>query len=192
MTPEAQAIKEGGVFPEFFTRSVLNKSETDEKGYPVFNDREFVKIHIAGDNKSVTERRVSDEDRKRWPTIYEHFKKTGEMSVEGYPLEKWPLLERNQVERLKYISVYTVEQLISLDDNGLQAYGPGGRELQEKAKAFMDQASGNKDYAKLAKENQQLKDDNEFMKKQIADLDDRLQRLQGCGKAKPGPKPKKK
>lgn len=165
-----------GVFPHFFNKAVILKGETEKKGYPVAQDQEWVTIHIAGDNKTVQERKVTDADKKRWPSIYAQFKQTGENKIEGFPVKEWPLLTASQVEKLHFISVYTVEQLAGLDDNGLAAFGPGGRGLQTKAKAFLNKADKAEGYAKLAKENDELKTTVQSLQDQIKELEKKFKK----------------
>lgn len=170
-------IKEAGIYPRFYKKAVRNEGKTLETGYPQFDEREFVEITIAGDNKTQIDKPVSDRERQRWPTVYKAFVEEGKQIIEGFPIEQWPLLSLGQVEKLKFISVRTVEQLAGLDDNGLSAYGPGGRDLQNQAKAFIDKATDSKDYSKLASENDSMKADIEMLKKQLSDKDKLIEKL---------------
>lgn len=175
MIPEVEAVKAGGVYPEFFIKAVQKTAETEKKGRPVFKEVEYVRIFVAGDNKNIIEKKVSDIEKQRWPAAYKAFQEKGETPMEGTPLEEWPLLSVSQVATLKAIHVKTVEQLASMDDNAISNYGMGGGKLRDQAQAFIDISSGSKDYAKLASENKSMKTEMAELKKQLKTLNKKLE-----------------
>lgn len=160
----------GGVFPIFKIRAVQNKPRSLEAGRPIFEDVEWVDIHIAGDNKTVVSKKVTNEHRQRWPEHYAQFKAGNENPIVGTPLEQWPVLSASKVAELKAMNIRTVEDLSALTDSQIQNIGMGGRELVAQASAFIDAAKGNAGLEKLAAENSRLSDEVEMLKKQIQDL----------------------
>ena len=160
----------GGAIPIFKMIATEDRAAALETGKPVFIEIEHVEIRIPGDPKNIITAKVTDQHRERWPEQYEKWKKTQENTVNGTPLEQWPLLNTAQVMQLKVSQIYTVEQLADLSDTAKQNYGMGISELQTKAKAFLAHA---KDTAYAQKIAVQLEDANEriaLLEKQIVDI----------------------
>lgn len=158
------------VFPRFYIEAVQHSAKSEAAGRPIFEDREYVEIRIAGDNKSVVVRKVSEEDKQRWPTAYAAFKNGLEAPVEGTPLHHWPALSVSQVAELRALNINTVEALAALSDTGISKIGFNGRVMVAKAKAFLDTAKGTADAQKMAAENEALRADIEMLKEQIKAL----------------------
>lgn len=131
---------EKGVFPRFFNKAVPDQAASDKEGRPMFRTEEFVEITFAGNPLNVPVLKVTDEHRKRWPEHYKQFKDGQERQVVGMPLEQWPQVTLDQVEGLKALKIFSVEDLANLDDQGLQRLGMGGRELRAKAEAYIKAA----------------------------------------------------
>src|SRR4051812_39375598 len=126
-------IKGDGARPRFYMKPIKNNFQSDLKGTPVFEDREFVEILVPGDRKTVWEGFVSAEHKGRWPREYAAFKAGQEVSVDGFALEEWPAITRSQVEELRFAHVRTVEQLATLPDDALnKTISMGGFSLREK------------------------------------------------------------
>lgn len=159
-----------GIFPRFHIRAVENKLKSREAGRPIFEDREYVEILIAGDKSTVHCPPVNDEHRHRWPEQYRAFKAELETPLEGTPIEQWPAMSASQVAELKALHILTVEALAELPDNGVKNLGMGGRELVAKAKAYLDSAGSTALVQKQAEEIEKLKRDIERLSKQIVDL----------------------
>lgn len=181
-------MNQSGIFPRFYYEPFQNKAKSDEAGRPIFDKREMVEIHIAGDNKSVTVAKVTDTHRHRWPQQYEAFKREEEIPIDGTPINEWPALSVTQVAEMKALNIHTVEALADLRDAGIQRLGMGGRQLVAKAKAYIEAASGNAGTEKLAAENETLKDRIALLESQLKELNDRFDSEKA--RKKPGPKPK--
>lgn len=163
-------LSQSGIFPKFYMKAIPNKAESEKAGRPIYRDAEYVEIRIAGDKGSVVSRKVRDEDRNRWPELYGRFKKQQEASVEGTPVEEWPVLSASKVAELKALNIFTVEALAELKDSGLANLGMGARDLQAKAKAYLDASKDSSLVQKQASEIEELKRQVDFLKKQITDL----------------------
>jgi hypothetical protein len=181
-TPDFIAPKAGGerdtAMPRFYVKPVKNEFKSNEKGHPVFEDREYVEIHIPGDRGTVTDRQVRPEDRDRWPREYAAFKAGQEAPVEGTPLTEWPAITRSQAEELKFGRVYTVEQLAALPDDLLnRTVSMGGFSLREKAKRFLEAAQGNAPMEKLAAENEEQRATINALQEQMKALTEQMAKL---------------
>jgi hypothetical protein len=124
---------------EFRPKPEYEKSA--EAGRPIFSEEEWIIIMVPGDRDTV-ERPITPQDKIRFSKQYDHWKATGKESVTGTPLEAWPAITRAQVEELKHFRVRTVEDLANLND-AATATGMGLQSLKQKAKAFIEAASGN-------------------------------------------------
>jgi hypothetical protein len=124
---------------EFFRQAVEIPFKSAEKGMPVYEDREFARMISPGNSKSIPVEVVTEEHKKRWPREYQAFAANLAAPVIGTPLAEWSALSPATVLNLTSVHVRTVEQLADLSDADLQHIGIGGRELREKAKAFVGQ-----------------------------------------------------
>lgn len=148
------------VWPRFFTDSVPDEIASVREGRRCFKEEERVEIYMPGNNLNIPVHRVTDEHRTRWPREYEAFKAGQGATLNGTPLEEWPVLNRSQVLELKYLNFRTVEEVAGADDLAIQRMGMGGRILRDKAAAFFDDAKAiamvEKTTAALAERDQEL------------------------------------
>ena len=161
---------DNSTLPIFMRKAVQHNGKSEEAGRAIFEEREYVEIHIAGDNKSVICRKVEDRDKARWPTQYEAFKRNQEAPIEGTPLKEWPILTVSQIAELEAMNVRTVEALAELSDTGINNYGMGGRELVKQATAFLDVSADAKAAQKYAKKAEKLTKEVKMLKDQIKEL----------------------
>jgi hypothetical protein len=165
-----------GIYPSFFIKAVQNDFQSNAQGRPIFDDKEYVKIVIAGDKNTSVERKVTDDDRERWPYLYARFKQGLEQAEEGTPLEQWALLTPSQVAEFKALNIPTVEAMAAVSDTQLKNLGPGARPIRERAKIFLSQAAGSKPALKLQSDVEQLREQMAVMQKTIEDQAAELQR----------------
>lgn len=140
--------------------------------------KDFIEIRFPGDNKTVVNRQVKEDDKHRWPKQWDAYQRGEEFKSEGYPLEQWPEVDEGQVREFNYKNIYTVEQLALMTDSNLQSLGPGGRELQAKAKAFVDVIKKTADASKYAAQYEAVKADNDRLAEENRLLSGRLQALE--------------
>lgn len=165
-----------GIYAQFSIEPVEQPFKSKEAGRPIFEDREFVRIVIAGDKNSEVYREATDNDKDRFHEVYSRFKKgaQGREQITGTPLSQWTLLRPSQIKELEAIEIYTVEGLAALSDTMKQNLGMGAHELVAQAKAYLDAAANGSAAAKLAAENEGLKADIADLQRQIAELSDRF------------------
>jgi hypothetical protein len=129
------------VHARFYLYPHKNEAKTLEAGRPIYEDREYVRIAVAGDKDNIIERPARVNDKLRFPRQYEAFKRgEGEVLI-GTPLTTWPAMSRSQVEELAFFGVRTVEQLAEMADAQIQKF-MGGRQLRDRARAFIATAKG--------------------------------------------------
>jgi len=152
------------VHVEFYTDAVENPGETRKQGRPIFVDREFVRIKLVGDNKNTLiapAHSACGRDRhtnmpityaERFPEHYRYFKDGGGVRLDGTPLTEVPWITAARREELKHFNILTVEGLAQLDGANLARIGMGGRELKNRAQAWLDAAAGSADNGRMAAE----------------------------------------
>lgn len=186
MFAEANIIKQGnsvyvqhgddnGLYVEFSMEAVQNEEKSQAEGRPIFEEKEYITIRIAGDTKTVRKRPVQLDyqgnqppDNERWPRQYQAFKNQQKQVMEGTPLEQWTLMNKADVMSIKGLNIYTVEQLSGLGDNALTWLG--ARTWRDKAKSWLEEAQKGAGVAKLQAENDQLKLQMEALQNQMAAL----------------------
>lgn len=160
----------------FFTRAVKNNFRSEQEGRPIFDNGLYVEIITPGQNESVPEMLVErtfagvkgEKDRKVERTAYytrfqkqvEAFKaNTGELTLDGTPLAKWPMIDAGTAATLRGMNVSTVEQLAEVTDGVLQNLGIGGRSLRDQAKSYIGAQDSGADSMKHGAEIATLKDE---------------------------------
>jgi hypothetical protein len=167
-----------GLHVEFYIDALQNGFKTEEAGRPIFEDREFVRILIPGDNKTIIERHASDEDKQRFALEYARFK-NGMKELDqmgGTPLSQWPAISRSMLKEFAYFNIHTVEQLAGLSDIGKQSFGMGASEWSAKAKAYLETAGNSAAVEKYAAENETLRRDMDLLRQQIAEISARTEK----------------
>lgn len=154
---------------EFHSVPVEDLNESRKQGRPIFKDVEHCRIRWAGDNKRELDEPANqkfkrDPETNRWityaeafPEHYRLFKANEDQDrVNGTPLSEVPFLTEAKRAELRALNVRSLEALASLDGAALQRLGMGGRDLKNKAQAFIDAASGTATETRLAEENAAL------------------------------------
>lgn len=166
-----------GIYAQFTLEPVEQAFKSQAAGRPIFEDREFIRIVIAGDKNSEVYREATENDKERFHEIYRRFKdgmKDREQII-GTPLSQWPLLKPSQIREFEAINIFTVEQLAALSDTMKQNIGMGANELVAAAKAFLESSKDSSMAGALAAENERLKSDMEALKLQVQELASRLE-----------------
>lgn len=146
-----------------------------------YENIEYVKWMKKGDPRtgSVSKIKIMKKiDPDGWKVLEPHYnawKKGEEAPVNGTHLENWPLIKnKKQVDALKMIGIYTVEDLSKMPDIHLGMLGINGRKMRDQAKAFVADKEGT---AKLAVLLESTNSENEKLKTQVADMQKALDKL---------------
>jgi len=156
--------------PQFFTEAVKLEWKSRQEGRPIFEDREFVRIIIPGDRRSMAVEPVGEAHKARWPREYEAFRAGREAPVEGTPLSEWPvsLMSPARVQELAWFNLRTVEQLAAVNDAQLQNLGMGSRELRERARTWLEVAEkGAGPIERLISRNEELARETERLTREL-------------------------
>lgn len=164
----------------FYLATKQNKAKSEAEGRPVHDEIEMVRIMWPGDrNQSLSAPAQSRSIRvgskyptyaERFPDQYKAFKDNVEFIGEGTPLAELPFLSEAQRKDLRALNIFTAETLVSLEGSTLQRLGMLGREWKNKAKAYLDSASGVNNVVQLSSENAEMKSQIEELKAEMAKM----------------------
>jgi len=186
----------GGVFAErpevlpparFLLLPVKNKRATIEAGHDIYVDKPYIEILKQGG--ATCQFAVTDEFKNRYPEKWKAFQTGLEEPKTGLPLEKWPGCTRAECENLKSVNLFTVEDLANASDIGLDSYGMGAREIQKRAKSFLEAA---KDSGAMASKLEDLENKLNLLISRNEELESISRTLQlqlEASKSKPEPEP---
>lgn len=154
---------------EFRSAPVENKAKSAEAGRPIYEEQEQVHIRFAGDTKKelvapAHEKCMRDPSTQQWVSYaqlyhrhYEAFK-SGEAAIgEGTPVSELPFLTEARRAELRALHIHTAEALAALEGVSLGRLGMYGRELKDKAIAYIAKAKDSALETRLAAENAELK-----------------------------------
>jgi len=150
----------------FYMRAVQSGGKSEQQGRPIFDDIPHVRIHVPGDKNSVIDVPVEEIHKRRFEKQWDKFQKGMEQSPEGTPVEQWPILTVGQVQELKYMNLFTVEQVADMSDLAAQRF-LGGNELKRKATVFLAMAKDTAVAQRLATANAELEERLATQQKQI-------------------------
>jgi hypothetical protein len=187
MTMEREAGMREDVPPvavAFGLYPAVDSAKSKAAGHDVYKDVEFVKIAIPGDRNSLFFQPAEDSHRRRFPQAYAAYKAREKRDgIEGMPIEQWAPVSRSVALNLKAMHVHTVEALAAVHEGYIDKIGTNGRELREKAKAWLADAKSGAAAQQLAAEKQGLQDQLAALQAQIVALQ------QNSGKPAQAPAP---
>lgn len=157
---------------KFYIEAVHMPYKSEQAGRPIHEDREFISILVAGDNRSEVVREATEFDKERFAESYRKFKaglKEDDQLI-GSRLSEWPPMSKALVRDFNSVNVFTVEQLASLSDTAVQNFGMGGQEWRSKAKAYLEAAEKGAAAVAFAAENERLRADVERLSAQVREL----------------------
>ena len=125
------------LYATFSIKPVFDQFNSNEKGRPVYLDREFITIIVPGDKHSVVMRQARTQDKTRFHRQYEAFQAGKEEQQIGTPLSLMPWLTPGRVEEYKFFKIHTVEQLAGAPDEGGKNF-MGFQQDKLKAKEYID------------------------------------------------------
>lgn len=123
----------------FYKNWKQNNDESEKQGRPVGVEFDYVEIRGLGQDKTVVKRKAMLADQNEYPREWDLYQRGLEQTAEGTPLREWPVMTPDEILRLNSHNIHTIEALVAVSDAGLQQIGQGARQLQQRAKAFLDE-----------------------------------------------------
>lgn len=176
---------------EFKKISVEDRTASVEAGSYIAVDVDYAFITPAG-SKDCVEKPVKEwfeglaqqVEAQRFPgewlrafrNMYEAWQKSEEVPIEGTSVKNWSVASPAQIEMLLRLHVRTVEQLAAANEDVISKLGMGGRNLVDKAKAYVQQSTSGT--GKLAEDNANLRAALEEAKTVTATLEEQMRMLQ--------------
>lgn len=150
-----QTAEQAGMTPVFYITQVEDVLASRESGRPVFVDEERIEYRFAG-NRNFNFHDLAHgfhEERNgevithamRFPDHYKKFKETGGNEAKGTPLQNLPGLTAIQLSTLKALSIFSIENLASLEGQNIKNLGPQGHALKQSAQKYLAAAGGRVD-----------------------------------------------
>lgn len=133
--PESELDKRLAV--KFYKKAVLNKFKSKQEGRQVYDDVDYISILIPGDNTTKIDKKVTDEEKRRFSIIWEKYQNNQASIQNGLSLSLLPGISPAQVENLKGYNIHTIEQLAGLGEKAIQKI-MNARELIKDAQKFLE------------------------------------------------------
>lgn len=161
----------------FWTEPILHEGKSAEEGRPVYIEVDMVGITNPGSRDEVVRKAVDKaKDGEFYAWAYKKWKSTQEQPVSGTPVETVPFLNKAQVLELKAINIHTLETLAEAPETAIQRM-MGLRELQKKAKAYMEAAKDTAIVTKLQGELDQRDRELDRLKEQMSQMSARFDEM---------------
>lgn len=179
---------EAGVHARFHYHPYINGRKSAEEGRPIYEDRVYVEILVAGQDKQTVNRPAQEKDKVRFAAEWAAFLNGEEARKVGTPIGQWPRMMQtpSMVKMLESVNIFTVEDVANLSDEFVPKLGMGGYKLRDEAKRFIALAKGEAQESEAAK----LREQNLALQKRLDDLEARLAAQAEPVRKKPGPKPR--
>lgn len=139
---ESRFAHDNRLYIEFSRKPRLHPAKSREAGRAIYEECDYISIHVPGDKSSVIERPVTEQDIQRFGDRYRKWKDGQSEAVVGTPLTALPGMTPSKVEEYRYFKLLTVEQLAEANDNLGQKFMSFQQDKQ-RAKAFLQVAANN-------------------------------------------------
>lgn len=169
-------------YVKYELRAIEDRKRTQETGKYSTRDVDYVIVRQAGQKDSSEFEAIDWLDRiaknpgykPEWVENLRHqynlWKKGMEPTPDGTHVRSWPAISPSQAEMLCNVQLLTVEDLASANEASLSRLGIGARELQLKAKAWLQSAqnigSTAEELAALRAHNAALLEQNNLLREQ--------------------------
>jgi hypothetical protein len=182
--PGRQMEDDKALIVEFFVDKKPMGAKSAAAGKPIYEDREYVRIMIKGQDKQISVEEVKQHHKEKFPIAYMRFQQQKPAPVIGTPIEMLPGIGPSMAHHLKGLNLRSVEDVSNVsDENVLQAMGAGARDLVKRAKAWIEQSS-----EKTQGLQAQLAEERAARERERKEFEDRLAALE----AKKAPKKSRK
>lgn len=139
---ESRFAMDDKLYVEFMREPVLHPGKSRDAGRAVYEERDFVRIHVPGDKTTVCVEPMHEINVFRFKSRYEKWKAGQAEAVTGTPLSALPAMSPAKVEEYKYFKIITVEQLADANDQLGQKFMSFHADKQA-AKRFIEATKGN-------------------------------------------------
>lgn len=142
-------------YVKFEERSFEDRAASEKEGRLIMKSVDYAVIRQTGSKDTF------EKDAKEWLNTlknntdmhpdwitqfhrqFEAYKSGQEITPMGTHVKTWPLISKAQCDMLLNANLRTVEDVAGANEDSLRHVGIGARELQQKARAWLDSASAN-------------------------------------------------
>jgi hypothetical protein len=203
---EAGQGLDGELIVEFYIKPYAMEYLTESMGFPIFQDRIWVRIVAPGNSRTVWDTLAagitydtaidpqSNEyhttwevlgqcpngdppDAAKYPNAWARFMRRGEKADDGWPIEEWGVVTRSYAESLKMLAIPTVEALAALSDANV-AQVMGGRKYRDLARAALSERERNKIVASAQAEATRAQERSNLQDEKIKQLEQTIAQMQ--------------
>ena len=153
----------------FYVEVLPDEEASQKTGMRKFRDAVIVAIVVPGDKRNITIREARPDDMERFAKQYAAFKENQEEFADGTPLKEWAAITRAMAEEFRYLGFHTVEQIAKASDGIVSKY-PGLREVQSRAKIWLEAQAGAAPAERLQNELKVRDEQLAAMQAQIAEM----------------------
>lgn len=139
---ESRFASDDRLYVEFFREPVMHPGRSRESGRAVYEERDFVRIHVPGDKTTVVVQPMDSINTIRFQSRYDKWKAGQADAVTGTPLNALPGMTPAKVEEYRYFKIVTIEQLADANDQLGQKFMSFNSDKQ-RAKAFIEATKNN-------------------------------------------------
>lgn len=156
-TPDGVALfgSDERLLVRFFHHPQIGKFESDAAGRPIYHDVLMIEVIQPGEKESVKVL-ANDWHKMRFPKQWDAFQKGIQAERHGTRLDHLFPSEPAQIKSLEAMNVYTVEELASISDTSIGNI-PMGRQLVDRARAYLASASSGVAHHQSQREIEDLK-----------------------------------
>jgi len=129
---------------KFYSKPLQNNFRSEQENRPIFDDVDMVRITSPGDQLNIIDTIATDHYKRRFQRQWEFYqsRKDGDQLVAGRtPLSSWSRLSAAQVEELRHMKFYSVEDVANASDAALQNVGMiggmGGHAFRDAAQLYL-------------------------------------------------------
>ena len=166
---------------QFSMKAIQNHFLTAQHGRPMFEDQLWVEIRVPGNQLLTIETPATEEHKRRFPRQWAYFQQTHSPDGQniGTPLSQWPILRPSQIEELRSLRFYTVENVAFASDEQIgrigMIAGMAPAAFRERARLYLEGAEQHALQSKQAEELKARMAEIESLKQKQADADARHQ-----------------
>ncbi len=154
----------------FIKRAVLNKIKSAEANRPIHEPVDFIRIQQPGERDCI-DRPATPQDKHRFRRQWESFQTNAGDGAVGTMLNQVFPNNPEIVENLKYLKIFTAEQMAALNDTGLQNVGMGARQIQQRCIDYLATAEKGGNFNSLSARLDAMELQQQAKDKRIADLE---------------------
>lgn len=170
VTPVNYGVDPNSLVVIFYAKPILNPLKSQQEGKPVWENKDYVKIHQPGEKLMAEDRPVRENDKRMYANRWNSYLQDKEQVPDGVPLDLLFPYHPNVAMMLKSHHVYTVEQLAAITGDALNNIGMGAQDWQTKAKAYLEQANKGVNHHKFQKELDERDSKIKTLERQVAEM----------------------